>query len=198
MPPFIVIVGDIPENDLQLIRSAAEDNNITVELKKSAEELGKSYSDIAVGYISYLPCDPEVILELFSNIPVGANEYFPLYQVVASDTYPEILNNYPVTSVFETPITSLSLRNIFNTIGYHQSVSMQVKSIVNEILKYRKQKHQLIELSTALSKHNNLDTLLALILRKSCDIMNADAGSVYIREREGPGRPFTNKLRFIV
>lgn len=198
MPPFIVIVGDIPETDLHLIRSAAEENDIAVELKKSAEELGKSYSDIASGYISYLPCTYEAILELFSNIPVGANEYFPLYQVVESNIYPEILDNYPVTSVFESPLTTLSLRNIFNTIRYHQSVSGQVKGVVNEILKYRKQKHQLIELSTALSKHNDLDTLLALILEKSCDIMNADAGSIYIREREGPGRPFTDKLRFKV
>ena len=198
MPPFIVIVGDIPETDLRLIKSAAEENDIGVELKKSAEELGKSYSDIAVGYISYLPCTPELILDLFSNIPIGANEYFPLYQVVDDDTYPEILNNYPVTSVFKTPITPISLRNIFNTIQYHQSVSEQVKGIVNEILKYRKQKHQLVELSTALSKHHELDTLLSLILNKSCDIMNADAGSIYIRERQGPGRPFTNKLRFKV
>lgn len=198
MPPFIVIVGDIPEADLRLIKTAAEENDIGVELKKSAEELGKSYSDIAVGYISYLPCTPESILDLFSNIPIGANEYFPLYQVVYDSTYPEILNNYPVTSVFKTPITPISLRNIFNTIQYHQSVSEQVKGIVNEILKYRKQKHQLIELSTALSKHHELDTLLSLILNKSCDIMNADAGSIYIRERQGPGRPFTNKLRFKV
>lgn len=198
MPPFIVIVGDIPEADLRLIKSAAEENDIGVELKKSAEELGKSYSDIAVGYISYLPCTPESILDLFSNIPIGANEYFPLYQVVDDSTYPEILNNYPVTSVFKTPITPISLRNIFNTIQYHQSVSEQVKGIVNEILKYRKQKHQLVELSTALSKHHELDTLLSLILNKSCDIMNADAGSIYIRERQGPGRPFTNKLRFKV
>ena len=144
MRPFIVIVGDIPEADLQMIISAAEENDIGVELKSSAEELGKSYTDIAVGYISYLPCTPESILDLFSNIPIGANEYFPLYQVVENTIYPEILNNYPVTSVFQTPITPFSLRNIFNTIKYHQSVSDQVKGVVNEILKYRRQKHQLI------------------------------------------------------
>lgn len=198
MPPFIVIFGDIPKADLRMIKSAAEENGIAVELKKSAEELGKSYTDIAVGYISYLSCTPESILELFSNLPIGANEYFPLYQVIDNTTYPDILNNYPVTSVFKTPITPFSLRNIFNTIKYHQSVSEQVKGVVNEILKYRKQKHQLIELSTALSKHNELGTLLSLILNKSCDIMNADAGSIYIRERQGPGRPLTNKLRFKV
>lgn len=198
MAPFILIFGDIPERDLQLFRSAAEENDIAVKCMKSAGKRERLHADSAVGYISYLPCTPETILELISTIPVGANEYFPLYQVVDGSTFPEILNNYPVTSVFNSPISPLSLRNIFHTIGYHHRVSMEIKNIANEIMKYRKQKHQLIELSTALSGHNDLDSLLALILEKSCDIMNADAGSIYIREREGPGRSFVNTLRFKV
>ena len=103
-----------------------------------------------------------------------------------------------MSGVFKTPMSSIQLNNIFNTLLCHEKNALLYKSIVNEVIKYRGQKHQFINLSTALSKHNNLDTLLALILEESCDIMNADAGSIYIRERQGPGKPFTNKLRFKV
>lgn len=198
MPSSIVIIGKIPKADLDLIASTAKDNDIGVELHESAKELENFSTNIYNAYISYLPCTPDSVQDLFSNLPIDANEEIPFYQVVDSKVYPEFLNKYPVSGVFESPITPLSLYNIFNTILFREKVSVQYKGIVSEVLKYRKQKIQLLKLSTALSEHNDLDALLALILKESCDIMKADAGSIYIRERLGPGRPFIDKLRFKV
>lgn len=198
MAPSIVIIGPAPEADVSSIRSMAKDNGIAVFLKKSAEEIGKSFSDDLLGYFSYLPCSPDAINSLYSHLPLGANEHYLVFQRSAGKAYPKSLKRYPLSGVFRSPISSLQLTNIFNIILYHERASIQYKSIVNEVLKYRRQKHQFINLSTALSKHNNLDTLLSLILNESCEIMNADAGSIYIRERQGPGKPFTNKLRFKV
>jgi len=198
MPQFIIIIGDIPDADRALITAEAQKRSIAVEHKKSARDLGKSSADIAGAYISYLPCSPESIMNLFSFLPIGANEHFPLYQVVDSEEYPPVLDEFPVTSIIRTPVTPVTLRNIFNTMYYHRNIAEQFTNVVNEITKYRKQKHQLIELSTALSKHTDLDALLSLILNKSCEIMNADGGSIYIRERSGPGGSFTETLRFKV
>ncbi len=198
MAQFIVIIGDVPKNDLEQIAQSAQKHGIDVEVKAIAEELGNSLTKVAVGYISYLPCSENAMIELFSNLPIGASEYFPFFQNVQGDKYPEFLSDYPVSGVFETPMKNVCLRNIFNTILFHERLSEQYRGIIREATKYRKQKQQLIKLSTALSMHYDLDTLLALILNESCDIMAADAGSIYIRERSGPGRSFTNTLRFKV
>lgn len=195
---FIVIVGKIPNADRKLILAQAKENGISVIFKKNAQELGNSITDIALGYISYLPCTPETIKDLFYNLPIGASEHFPLFQVINCKLYPKFLDDYPATAVFTTPLTSIFLRNIFNTILFHQKVSIQYKGIVDEVLKYRKQKYQLLKLSTALSRYNDLNTLLKMILSESCDIVRADAGSIYVRERLGPGKSFTDSLRFKV
>jgi len=198
MASSLVIIGTVPSVDLEQITVYAGEHDIAVEVKVSAEEVGKSLTDVALGYISYLPCTQDSILNLFSNLPIGASEHFPFFQNLQDTEYPKFLNEYPISGVFETPINSVCLRNIFSTILFHEKLSEQYRGIVTEAIKYRKQKHQLIKLSTALSMHYELDTLLALILSESCDIMNTDAGSIYIRERAGPGRSFTNKLRFKV
>ncbi|MGD9201670.1 MAG: HD domain-containing phosphohydrolase [Chitinispirillia bacterium] len=198
MSSFIVLIGDIPRTDLELIQSMAKKNGLAIEQKASAEELGSSLTDIALGYISYLSCNYNTIKNLFGNLPIGSNEHFPLFQKIDNGNYTNFLNEYPATGVFETPLKTITLRNIFNTILFNEKVSVQYKGIVDEVLKYRKQKYQLLKLSTALSRYNDLNTLLKMILSESCDIIRADAGSIYIRDRAGPGRQFTDSLRFKV
>ena len=198
MSSFIVIIGNIPRVDLEFIQSIAYKNDIAIELKETAEDLGNSLTDIALGYISYLPCTSTTLKTLFGNLPIGSNEHFPLFQKINNGNYPKFLDEYPATGVFETPLKAITLRNIFNTILFHEKVSIQYKGIVDEVLKYRKQKYQLLKLSTALSRYNDLNMLLKMILSESCDIIRADAGSIYIRDRVGPGRQFNDLLRFKV
>jgi hypothetical protein len=198
MVSSLVIIGPVPRSDFERLAFSAREYGMTVEMKQSAAEVGAVISDIALGYISYIPCTRESMLDLFSNLPIGASEHFPFFQNIQAGEYPLVLNEYPVSGVFESPLSELCLKNIFNTIRFHEKISVQYRGIVSEVIKYRKQKHQLIKLSTALSMHYDLDTLLALILNETCDIVTADAGSIYIRERTGPGGSFTNRLRFKV
>ena len=114
MTSSLVIIGPIPEPDRKAITSAAQKNNITLELKITAEEVGKSLTEVALGYISYLPCNAESVLELFSNLPIGASEHFPFFQNIQGEEYPEFLNDYPISGVFTTPINFVVLKNIFN------------------------------------------------------------------------------------
>ncbi len=196
MPSSIKIIGEIPQADLNLIESAAKEFDIAVGKIDSVKSPGSAVSDISQGFISYLPCTSDEILEIFSNLPIGSNEQFPFFQIVDTLDYPEFLNDYPVSGVFQTPISTITVRNIMNTIMLHEKISLRNKSVLDEFNKYRKQRQQFLKIATALSSQNNLDTLLELILSESRDIVNADAGSIYIRERKGSGKTFSDKLRF--
>jgi len=56
--------------------------------------------------------------------------------------------------------------------------------------------HQLINIGTALSSQTSLDKLLSLILAESRDLVSADAGSIYIREKNAPGGPLSTPSAF--
>ncbi len=194
----IVIVGPIPKADLKLFRSIAKMSDIAVKVKKSVEELSGDASSIPLAYLSYLPDTEQALADLFARLPLGANEHFLIYQKTEHDNYPAYFDTFAISGAFESPLSTLAVHNMFNTMQFYKKTSTQSKSIIGEVIRYRKQKQQLITISTALSHHLDLGSLLLLILRECCDIVNADAGSIYIRERHGPGGSFTDKLRFKV
>jgi HD-GYP domain-containing protein (c-di-GMP phosphodiesterase class II) len=129
-------------------------------------------------------------------MPLGFGQEIPFFQKVDTDAFPEFLSDLPIEGYFRSPLSELAISNIMSAVKRHALLMQQNREIIGEIMKYRKQKHQLIKIATSLSQHSGLDSLLASILAETRDIVAADAGSIYIREKDGPGGSFTDKIRF--
>jgi HD-GYP domain-containing protein (c-di-GMP phosphodiesterase class II) len=199
MGRYIVILGEAPTEDRELIEASARKYHGAVELSTvdSAGDLDTSAAP-PVGYVSFVPCRHQQLLEVFSAMPIGAGQRVPFFQNVPQGPVPAFIHELPISSLFTSPLTEIAAENMFATIAAYEKFLGQNKDLINEVVRFRKQKHQLIKVSTALTSENDLDRLLELILAESRDVMLADAGSIYVRERAGPGKGFTNRLLFKV
>lgn len=196
MSASFVILGNISQNELQLLHSVAEQFSISLETVDRLEQIGKLSPASIRGVISYFPCTPQTLDRIFTALTTSTEKQFPFFQIVAPNEYPDFLRSYQITGIFHSPLTVHTVHNMITNLQFYEKVVFERSSIINEVIKYRKQRYQLLKIATALSSENNLDTLLDLILYESRDILQADAGSIYIRERIGPGKAFVNKIRF--
>jgi HD-GYP domain-containing protein (c-di-GMP phosphodiesterase class II) len=57
-------------------------------------------------------------------------------------------------------------------------------------------RHRLMELAASLSSQTALDTLLSLLLAECRNLILADAGSIYVRDKASPGGKLSDTLRF--
>ncbi len=193
MPYSVVIIGSVPEQDLIQLSETARIEEIDLIPVLTPEEISNT---TPLGYISYVPTAPETIRNLFAGLPAGAGEKTPVFQRIEFESPPEYLSAFPILGFFNSPLSSVFVKNIWNAILSHESAMTQNRDILGEVMKYRRQKHQLIKISSSLTSVSDLDTILRSILLESRKVVGADAGSIYMRERSGPGRNFVDRLRF--
>ncbi len=193
MPYSVAIIGPVPEHDLIQLSETARIEEIDLVPVLTPAGIRDT---TPLGYISYIPCVPEAIRNLFADLPTGAGEKIPIFQRIESDSPPDFLSAFPILGFFNSPLNSIFVKNIWNTILSHESIMTQNRDILIEMMKYRRQKHQLIKISSSLSSISDLETILKSILLESRRVVGADAGSIYMRERGGPGNEFVNRLRF--
>jgi HD-GYP domain-containing protein (c-di-GMP phosphodiesterase class II) len=197
MGPFIILLGEPTAEDRRLCESVAAASELDILQYAGPSTLSaESAEGLPGGCISFLPCDRNAILSIIGDMPLGFGREIPFFQKVDSGAFPESLSDLPIDGYFQCPLGELAVRNIIAAIKRHNLLMKQNGEIIGEIMKYRKQKHQLIKIATSLSQHRDLDSLLASILLDTRDIVAADAGSIYIREKDGPGGKFTDKIRF--
>ena len=197
MNPSIVLLGDVAPADRDVLLSVAETYDLEVCVRPKGSAFPFNASDgLPIGCLSFFPCEKQSCIELFSAMPLGTGHEVPFFQRIDGGESPDFLRDLPVYGVFSCPMTALNARNILNTIVRQNALLTQNKELVGEIIKYRKQKHQLIKIGTALSSQTSLDKLLSSILAESRDLVCADAGSVYIREKSAPGGAFMDAIRF--
>jgi HD-GYP domain-containing protein (c-di-GMP phosphodiesterase class II) len=197
MEPCCVILGHAPASELRLVKAAASEFGISARVHAAGEPLPEEFREAPwAGCISFVPCTRKSLLDLFSVMPLGLGLEIPLFQQIDKKDSPAFLADMPVAGCFRSPLTRLDCRNIMATIARHGALTRQKRELTAEVGKYRKQKHQLITIGTALSHETDLDALLALILSESRDVVSADAGSIYIREKTGPGGSFADRIRF--
>jgi HD-GYP domain-containing protein (c-di-GMP phosphodiesterase class II) len=129
-------------------------------------------------------------------MPLGLGREIPYFQKVDPACPAHTMREAPVFGLFHSPLTETSARNIVAAIVQHATLAANNRELMNEIARYRAQKMHLIKIGAALSSHHSLDTLLTLILKETRDLVDADAGSIYIRDKSAPGGPFVDRLRF--
>jgi len=195
----ITFLGEPPPSDSRLIagalRQLSGDNDIGMDVYPNGTETKDTRTH---AYISYIPCKPGALRDIFGRLPLGAGGHVPFFQMVNGDAIPPECMELPVYNIFQSPLSAASAFMLASAIVQHEKVMEQNRTLMSEVAKYRKQKHQLVKIGTALSVQNDLLKLLDMILAECRDLVGADAGSIYIRKRIGPGKPFTNQLQFMI
>jgi len=81
-----------------------------------------------------------------------------------------------------TPITMVRLLLLLRARSEAIAMRMQAAALELELERSRHENDMLISIGRALSQERDIQSLLAIILRRACEVTNADAGSVYIVE----------------
>jgi len=197
MKTFIALIGAVPENDMRLLQNVAHMRNLDVVVWNSLPDTLPLEHEQPWGFISFLPNDQSILENIFSGEMLGIGEKTPFFQRLDDfNSVPSFFLESPVYGTFHSPLSFASAWSIISSISHNHRLIYQNQELIRELVKYRKQKYQLIQIGTALSYENDLERLLTLILTVSRNLVGADAGSVYLRERVAPGGAFTDNLSF--
>ncbi|MFW6220941.1 MAG: HD domain-containing phosphohydrolase [Fibrobacterota bacterium] len=199
MSVTVVLLGAPSSNDISILNQALRFLRMEVDLRcVDLLEEKNAWSDEAIpnGFINFY--NEEQLPGLFPLLPIGVGERVPFFQRCFGVAENASFYIFPITGFFVEELDINDARNIFSTIRNHIILKSQHNDLIKEVIKYRKQKQQLIKISTALSSKNNIEELLEFVLAESRDIVGADAGSIYIRKREGAGKKLTDVLQFCV
>ncbi len=197
MSTYILLLGKVTDSDAKLCKAVASKSSIDLQIRLNTSDVVIAQeAGLPCGCISFLEPNRQKIIDVFGEMPLGFGQEIPFFQKIETEDAPVDLLDLPIDGFFQTPLAALSLSNIISAMKRHGSLLNQNREIMGEIMKYRKQKRQLISIATSISVHSDLDNLLSSILAETRDIVGADAGSIYIREKNGPGGSFTDKIRF--
>jgi HD-GYP domain-containing protein (c-di-GMP phosphodiesterase class II) len=194
----ITIVGNAPEQDVALLGEIAGKFGVTVVEYPQIEGLAAFAADRKpMGYISYLSSINLAMQEIVGVAQQDQNLFapLPLFQRVDGAEVPSPAAGLPIAGLFVSPLVTATAWTMVHTIVQAAQTAARTNQLVGEIKEYRQQKNMLVEIGTALSRENDLERLLQVILSVCRDTTLADAGNIYIRERSAPGESFLNDLR---
>jgi len=195
----ILLLGNVSQHDVDVCTSVAAEYGFHIQaFITPAEFAAQPHLSLPSGCLSFLSCNAETLSAAFNELPAGFGVEIPWFQAIDKSKPVTFLARLPVHGIFTTPIDAVSAQNAFLAIIRNDMVAHRNNEMVAEIIKYRRQKQQLIKIGMSLSLQNDLDKLLSSILFESRDIVGADAGSIYIRQKVTPGGAFTNAIRFKV
>ncbi len=100
------------------------------------------------------------------------------FEAARLDTAPSDADLTTITS----PISMVRLLLQLRTRSEAIAMRMQSATLELELERSRHENDMLISIGRALSQERDIQSLLAIILRRACEVTNADAGSVYIVE----------------
>ncbi len=100
------------------------------------------------------------------------------FEAARLDTAPSDADLTTITS----PISMVRLLLQLRTRSEAIAMRMQTATLELELERSRHENDMLISIGRALSQERDIQSLLAIILRRACEVTNADAGSVYIVE----------------
>ncbi len=199
MKPYIVILGEMGASDREILCKATLLADFEV---RQFVTFNPSFrfpeDDLPRGFISCLSADTRTIVQLFGDLPVGTGEEIPFFQQVPTGEIDPFLLNLPIQGFFQCPLTMAVTGTIIQSINRNRALIAQNQNLTDEIIRYRNQKHRLVQIGTALTRESDLSKLLRLILSTCREMVDADAGSIYVRDRVKPGGLYAPSLTFKV
>src|SRR5262245_30654377 len=100
-------------------------------------------------------------------------------------------------TTLSSPISMVQLLLLLRARSEAIAMRMQAATLELELERSRHENDMLISIGRALSQERDIQSLLGIILRRACEVTNADAGSVYIIEGHDEDVS-KRKLRFAV
>jgi HD-GYP domain-containing protein (c-di-GMP phosphodiesterase class II) len=192
----IAVVGHAPEQDVAQLRAMAEKFGVPVAEYSRIEDLAVRKG--ALGYISFLPGTGSAAQELLGIAKRDQNALtpLPLFQLVEGpEGVPSSVTVTPIAGLFASPLSAPMAWTMVNTIVQYGQAAARTVQMSGAIRHFQQQKNRLVEIGTALSRENDLDRLLEVMLHVSRAATAAEAGNIYIRERSGSGESLLNELR---
>ncbi|MBN1130118.1 MAG: GAF domain-containing protein [Chitinispirillaceae bacterium] len=194
----LIVLGSPEPSDLALLRRISMELGCEIIKQQGGQRSMEIGAEVhTAGILSFLPCTRESMMEAYNGaLNFRGAAPVPFFQLIPGGEQPSFLNEMQITGVFVSPLTAPVVWSIVQTVLMSKRIVSRNSELIAELIKTQKYKNLLVEVGTALSRENDLDRLLDVILLICRDITGADAGSIYIRERTGPGGAFLDMLRF--
>lgn len=197
MESKIVILGKPEESEKEFIKIRSAANGLAVLIFNDLHQFEINNPSEFAAIFSFLEPDLDQVKSIYASLPVGSSRFIPFFQIIDEDVDRK-LRDMPIYSFIKRPLNYNDIDNAIRVIVKNTEMVLEHKNLMAEVVKYRKQKQQLLKVGTALSYNHDLNDLLELILIESMEVVKADAASIYIREKTGADRHLTDTLQFKV
>jgi HD-GYP domain-containing protein (c-di-GMP phosphodiesterase class II) len=134
--------------------------------------------------------------EIFSSpvrVAIGLDQARLIYISEEVAMLPPRANDVPIFGILPRTVGAETLRSMVVAAFDNLSRSRRQAKLEQDLRRAKGEIDQLNEIGIALSTQRDRESLLNLILQKSCDITDSDAGSLYLVEENDQG---TKQLRF--
>ena len=197
MAKKIIVLGDLSEADLERLDSFALQYGYEITVTgNDGQPFMPEADSLPSAFFSFLPCTPATVIGQFGSLPIGSGEKIPFFQRI-ENSIPPFTRELPIAGFFEVPISKTVIASIFKSIERNDNQLLRQLELTQQIANARSENERLVEIGTALSSETDLRRLLHLILSECRKAVQADAGSVYVREREMPGGQLNDSLLFM-
>ena len=144
-------------------------------------------------YPSVVVADNPTVFSLDLRPAIEANFVRLIYVQRTGKTLPPKTNDIPIFSSLVAPVEPAALTSLIAAAFDNLSLARSRDSLQRELQSARAEIDQLNQIGIALSAQRDQQSLLNLILQKSREITNSDAGSLYLIEENARG---AKQLRF--
>ena len=107
-----------------------------------------------------------------------------IYVLVKGPTLPPEASGTPIFSFLVPPVQAAVVNSLVNAAFENLALARRQASLEQELQRVRAEIDQLNQIGIALSTQRDRDSLMELILQKSREITNSDAGSLYLVEED--------------
>ena len=107
-----------------------------------------------------------------------------IYVLVKGPTLPPEASGTPIFSFLVPPVQAAVVNSLVNAAFENLALARRQASLEQELQRVRAEIDQLNQIGIALSTQRDMDSLMELILQKSREITNSDAGSLYLVEED--------------
>jgi len=127
------------------------------------------------------------------RVAIGLDQARLIYISEEVAMLPPRANDVPIFGILPRTVGAETLRSMVAAAFDNLSRSRRQAKLEQDLRRAKGEIDQLNEIGIALSTQRDRESLLNLILQKSCDITDSDAGSLYLVEENDQG---TKQLRF--
>ena len=173
-------------NHLDLVKNVVKKLGWKWQLRQfvDADTLLAAISD---GLTNIIICDHDAIkllAEIVKHPKLHDDSIYTTVIGIKPNDQLVLLESDSVFDILEDPVTEWRIAKTLYNAAAQLASQQQIRSLQKSLKLQSQELHELNEIGIALSAEHDPDTLLNLILQKSRQITNSDAGSLYLVEKK--------------